>query len=234
MLGSRNFRSKNTLNKSGTKDISHVGFKSYQPTVISKRVATSNNFSFKAFGSAIEMPKMQRKNTHEVSLKKEYMDEENILLKSSVRKPNFAPRLSRVSVSNMSLMSIQKDMNTSSNLLNSLIVKSPTLARHKRKSSFLNNLPETLKKVMNLNVSSNGARRSSFQSGRLIEQALANSEDKEEGLSEIESEESGDSNQNDSHHSNPKTKKNRSSAFKSAFRKLKKTHFKTISRVQPI
>ena len=54
-------------------------------------------------------------------------------------------KASRMSVSNYSLMSIQKDINTSTMKLNALIAKSPTINRNTRKSSFMNRLPEALK-----------------------------------------------------------------------------------------
>jgi hypothetical protein len=198
IASSRGFKSKNTLNKSVTREMSLMGMKSYQPSIVSRRKASTAHFSFHKLDSSLNLQKFCRQNTEEIILnkKKEMIPQ----MKKSVK---MHPRMSKVSMSNLSLMSIQKDMNTSTNMLNSLIVKSPTLARNRRKSSFLNRLPETLRRVMNLNVSpdvsQNISRRSSLLSGLALKPVDSGNEEEEE-LSAIASEESIDSNHKESEH----------------------------------
>ena len=120
-----------------TKELSIVGDqdnKNQDP----KRKGTTTNLNIKKIDFSFDVQKMRRQNTEDLLKAKQ----KPLIPKSPAKKIN---NLARMSVSNISLMSIQRDINTSKMKLNNLIAKSPTIARNTRKSSFMNRLPEALK-----------------------------------------------------------------------------------------
>ena len=226
MRGSRVFRSKRTIKKNFTRKFSKVGTKTIARKHIGKaRKGTSSHFNFKKLESSIDFKKLRRQNTQGPQNKND---------EKLIEEPSKKYNIPRVSVSNYSIMSIQKEKIQMSAKMNNLIAKSPTLSRHKRKSSFMMRLPETLKKVMNLNVTMDMQRRSSFQSGF----ASINNQS-EDGLSAIESEENSESLNHSSQISKSTTvqkveakpdKKKRAKFYKEIFQTLKKEHFNEISK----
>lgn len=127
-------------------------------------------------------------------------------------KKNRIAKAPRVSMSNYSIMSIQKDMHTSINKMNALIAKSPTITRNQRKSSFMNRLPEVLKSIVN--ASQNVTQRASIFSVKQNEEDKSNLNsntkvlneitENDNTLSEIKSEESFES----KHEETPSLRKN--------------------------
>lgn len=143
----------------------------------------------------------------------------------------------RGSISNYSIISIQKEKDHLQIKMNNIIEKSPTLSKHRRKSSFMMNLPQTLKKVMNLQApNQNFERRKSFQSGIIS----LNPKNDSDGLSAIESEESSESPENvtkltttispeksDKLTSKAETQ-NKLNFYKDVYNRLKRDYFKEI------
>lgn len=178
MRNSKVFKTKRTINRNFTRKITNLGAKSFKfKSIEPKRKGTTSLSNFKKLDSSLDVLMMRKQNTEK-------------LLKDPEEESNKKINPSRVSLSNYSILSIQKEKSQLDNKLNNLIAKSPTLDRHRRKSSFVSRLPETLKKVMNLTVNNEsvGQRRASFQSGM-----IQLSEKTEEGLSAIESEETSES-----------------------------------------
>ncbi|CAI2369631.1 unnamed protein product [Moneuplotes crassus] len=222
--GSKIYKKKTIISKLGFIKPHRVGNKSSQKEFNALlRKNGSTFFSSKQMIKPLDFIKLKRTNTQGPI-------EANP--KNLIEKENEKKNHRRESVSNYSILSIQKEKDQMANRMNSIIQKSPTLSRYKRRSTFMSRLPQTIKKVMNLQVSKPPERRNSFQSGILS--LNPNGEDSDE-LSAIESEENSDSkekNQSTKKETSsitPKLKgKDRSKAYQRAYRNLKQKFFKEI------